>query len=361
MLGRVFEGWGDKESGEIAPPHRRKRRKAPVILLVLLLIVLGLAASAFTYYRWCQGSSSGPQLAITIDVPRGATGNDVVSLLHQRGVVRCSGIVSKLVLRSRNQTFEAGTYHLTTNMSLDDALDILDRGPSAPPSIRLTIPEGYRLTQIATRVEDDLHVSAHDFLALAQSGQLSLAPYLPPGKPSVEGFLFPNTYRFPEHDNTADAVITKLLGEFRTEAQGLPWQNAGSLGVDDYGIVTIASMIEREARVPQDRSRIAAVIYNRLKIGMPLGIDATLLYADPTPGDNSLSASDLESNSPYNTRKHTGLPPTPIASPGLASLRAALDPAPVDYLYYVLCGADGHHVFTRSYSEFLRLKSQCLG
>jgi len=246
-------------------------------------------------------------------------------------------------------------------MSLDDALDILDRGPAAPPSIRLTIPEGYRLTQIASRVEADLHVSARDFLVLAQSGRLSLAPYLPPGEPSVEGFLFPNTYRFPEHDTTADDVITKLLDEFRTEAQGLPWQNAGSLGVDDYGIVTIASMIEREARVSRDRSKIAAVIYNRLKIGMPLGIDATLLYADPTPGDNSLSASDLESNSPYNTRKHAGLPPTPIASPGLASLRAALDPAPVDYLYYVLCGADGHHVFTRSYSEFLRLKSRCLG
>src|SRR5205814_2018791 len=147
--------------------------------------------------------------------------------------------------------------------------------------IRLTIPEGYRLTQIATRVERDLHVSAHDFLALAQSGQLSLPPYLPDGKPSVEGFLFPNTYRFPEHDNTADSVIQKLLEEFRAEAKDLPWQNATALHVDDYGIVTIASMIEREARVARDRAKIAAVIYNRLKMGMPLGIDATLLYADP--------------------------------------------------------------------------------
>ena len=361
MLGRMFEDWQADDRNKRGHRHRRKRRKAPIILLVLVLIVLGLGASAFTYYQWCQGSASGPRTPVTITVPRGASGNDVVSMLHDRGVVRCSGLVSKLALRSRSQSFEAGTYHLTTNMSFGKALDVLDRGPAAPPSRRLTIPEGYRLTQIAARVQSDLRVSSHDFLTLAQSGQLSLDPYLPAGSPSVEGFLFPNTYRFPEQGTTADSVIHRLLEEFRVEAKALPWQNASSLGVSDYQVVTIASMIEREARVERDRAKIAAVIYNRLKLGMPLGIDATLLYADPTPGDNTLSASDLQSNSPYNTRVHTGLPPTPIASPGIASLKAALEPAHVNYLYYVLCGADGHHAFTHSYSEFLRLESRCLG
>ena len=119
-------------------------------------------------------------------------------------------------------------------------------------------------------------------------------------------------------------------------------------------------MIEREARVPGDRPKIAAVIYNRLAAGMSLGIDATLLYDDPTP-DGQLSASDLRSHSPYNTRLHAGLPPTPIANPGLPSLRAALQPADVPYLYYVLCGADGHHRFSVHYSVFLHDKAVCLG
>jgi UPF0755 protein len=124
--------------------------------------------------------------------------------------------------------------------------------------------------------------------------------------------------------------------------------------------VTVASMIEKEARIERDRPLIAAVIYNRLRDGMPLGIDATVQYIDPDPS-NGLTASDFEIDSPYNTRIHTGLPPTPIASPGLASLSAALEPAHVDYLYYVLCGHDGHHRFSRTYQRFLRDKAECLG
>jgi UPF0755 protein len=119
-------------------------------------------------------------------------------------------------------------------------------------------------------------------------------------------------------------------------------------------------MIEEEAKVPEDRTKISAVIYNRLKMGMSLGIDATLQYVDPDPS-NGLTDSDLHIDSPYNTRDNPGLPPTPIASPGRASLLAALNPAPVDDLYYVLCGEDGHHEFTSSYDEFLQLKSRCLG
>ena len=119
-------------------------------------------------------------------------------------------------------------------------------------------------------------------------------------------------------------------------------------------------MIEREALLPSDRAKIAAVIYNRLADGMPLGIDATIGYIDPDPS-NGLTVSDFAIDSPYNTRLHTGLPPTPIASPGIASLTAALAPAHVPYLYYVLCGADGHHKFSVSYNQFLADKASCLG
>ncbi|MFN2544988.1 MAG: endolytic transglycosylase MltG [Actinomycetota bacterium] len=351
----MFEDWQDDSA---RGRHRRGRRRGLKLLIAFLLLVLVVGTSAFTYYRWCQGGS-GPQRAVTLTIPRGASGGDVVSLLHDKGVVRC-GLVSRFELKRRGGTIEAGTYHLTTNMTLDQAFDRIQAGPSEPPSTRFTIPEGWRLTQIAARAQEVLGVSSKDFLAAAHSGDYALEPYLPAGTGSLEGFLFPNTYRFPVRGVTSGDVIRKLLDEFGSEARVLPWAKSRSLGVSDYQVVVVASMIEREARVEGDRSKIAAVIYNRLKIGMPLGIDATIQYIDPDPSDG-LTDSDLHIDSPYNTRLHTGLPPTPIASPGLASLRAALQPAQVDYLYYVLCGADGHHEFTSSYDQFLVLKAQCLG
>jgi UPF0755 protein len=125
-----------------------------------------------------------------------------------------------------------------------------------------------------------------------------------------------------------------------------------------YEIVNVASMIEEEAALDRERPVIAGVIYNRLRDGMSLGIDATLLYDDPTP-DGQLSTSDLEYDSPYNTRLHAGLPPTPIASPGLESLRAALEPADTPYFYYVLCGEDGHHRFGRTLAEHEANRAAC--
>jgi UPF0755 protein len=362
MLGRM-SGLFDQNESDAAPVParslRRRRRRGLAIVLALLLILFGAAAAGFSYYRWCEGSSGAKQ-PVTLTVPRGASGGDVVSMLHSDGVIRC-GLVSRIVLRTKGETFQAGTYHLTTNMGLNDALDALANGPAAPPSIRLTIPPGWTLTEIAARVQATLHLPASRFLAAADGAGFSLPPYLPAGTKSLEGYLFPNTYRFPEHGNTDASVITKLLDEFKREAAGLPWRNAAKLGVTDYQIVTIASMIEKETGYAPDRAKIAAVIYNRLKIGMALQIDATLLYDDPTPGDNTLSASDLLSNSRYNTRNHKGLPPTPIASPGLASLRAALEPANVNYLYYVKCGTKGHSAFAASNSEFVGLEARCLG
>jgi UPF0755 protein len=224
--------------------------------------------------------------------------------------------------------------------------------------VRLTIPEGYRLTQIAERVHEELGIDEDRFLTLAQSKDLSLDPYLPAGK-GAEGFLFPETYRFSK-DSSAKDVIDRLLDQFATEAEGLEWGNAEALGVSAFEIVVIASMIEREAAVASDRAKISAVIYNRLAEGMALGIDATVGYIDPDPS-NGLTVSDFEIDSPYNTRLNTGLPPTPIASPGIASLGAALAPADVPYLYYVLCGDNGEHRFSVSYDQFLSDKAECLG
>jgi UPF0755 protein len=197
-------------------------------------------------------------------------------------------------------------------------------------------------------------------MAVAQSGRFTLEPYLPKGTPTVEGFVFPDTYRFKKHGTDAKDVIDTGLQQFQTKVKDLPWGNAKQLGVTDYQIVVVASMIEREAKVDGDRAKIAAVIYNRLKRGMTLGIDATVAYIDPDPS-NGLTSSDLAIDSPYNTRLNTGLPPTPIASPGLDSLTAALEPADVPYLYYVACGGNGAHRFSVNYDQFLRDKAACLG
>ena len=340
--------------------RKRKHRRGLALVLVLLVLATTLVVAGFTYYRWCQGGS-GSGKPVTIVVPKGASGTDVVTLLHTRDVIRCGGLVSRIELRSQNQSFQAGTYKLSTNMRFQDALAALAKGPAAAPAVRFTIPPGWTVTQIAARAERQLGIPRKAFEHAAFGGTYSLPPYLPKGSASVEGFLLPNTYQFPQHGNTEHSVITYLLNQFRSQAGGLPWGNAKRFDVSDYEIVTIASMIEKETGYPPDRAKVAAVIYNRLKLGMPLQIDATLLYDDPTPGDNSLSSSDLESNSPYNTRNRTGLPPTPIANPSLASIRAALEPADTNDLYYVKCGSKGRSAFTDSYSQFLRLKARCLG
>ncbi len=332
------------------------------LLLGLIVLMAGGAFAGVRYYSYCAnaGTSHTP---LRLTVSEGESGGQVVEQLADAGVVRCGGLIGRFLLQrnGRGNEIRAGTYQLTTNMGLNQAIDLLTTPPKEAPTVNLAIPEGFRLTQIAQRAQQDLGVSAATFMRFALSGHVSLPPYLPAGKSSAEGFLFPATYQFLRDGVTPNTVIQKMLDAFASEAQALGLkQGAARLGLSPYQVVIVASMIEREARVERDRPLIAAVIYNRLKRHMTLGIDATLLYDDPTP-DGQLSNSDIHTPTPYNTRLNPGLPPTPIASPGAASLAAALHPAKVDYLYYVLCGPDGHHVFNTTYAGFLRDKARCLG
>jgi UPF0755 protein len=328
--------------------------------VAFLVLVAGTVFGGLRYYDWCKGSA-GPQTPVAFTVPEGASGNEVVDALQDAGVIRCA-LVGHWLLRQSGfaDGLRAGSYDLTTNMVPAAAFEALTVAPPPVPTVRLTIPEGYRLTQIAERVQEDVGIPADRFLEAARDSHWSLPPYLPKDATSLEGFLFPETYQFAKDGTSADDVIQRLLDQFGAEAASLPWDNAEKYGLTPYEVVIVASMIEEEAKVEKDRPLIAGVIYNRLREGMALGIDATLLYDDPTPGDG-LTESDLQSDSPYNTRIHTGLPPTPIASPGLASLRAALEPATTDYLYYVLCGADGSHEFNVTYAQHLEAVQRCLG
>lgn len=335
------------------PP--KDRRRGGVILLIAILLLVSLVVAAGGWWMFATGAS-GPKEKIVVVIPPGSTGSEVADILKKAEVIR-STLAFKVMSKFRGFSggFEAGTYtNLTTNMTASAALNALKVGPLPQKTLSAAFPEGLTVAQMAERVQDQLGIPKKTFIAAAQSGKFSLPPYLLKDTQSVEGFLFPKTYDFLS-GATSDDVINKLLDQFATEVDGLSW-NIKRLGLASrYDVVIIASMIEREAKFDSDRAKIARVIYNRLDKGMPLQIDATVQYA--LNKYEPLLLDDLKVESPYNTYLHTGLPPGPIASPGLASIEAALAPADGNWLYYLVCDADGHHAFTNSYSEFLRLKA----
>ncbi|MDH4111381.1 MAG: endolytic transglycosylase MltG [Actinomycetota bacterium] len=340
--------------------HDRPRRTSLLVLFVALAGIVGALVMASRYYEGCQGAGSGPAREVAFTVDEGATAEQVVDGLASEGVIPCGGFVGNLLMRGTGKAGElrAGTYPLSTQMTLDEAVEVLTTAPKKIPTADLLIPPGFRITQIAEAVDGSLGIPADEFLTRVQKGTFDRPPALGANAP-LEGFLWPETYRIPRRDD-ADAVIQRLLNQFTEETADLPWDNAHALGVTPYEVVVIASMIEKEAAVQRDRPLIAGVIYNRLRDGMALGIDATLLYDDPTP-DGELSTADIETDGPYNTRLRAGLPPTPIASPYLWSLKAALNPAETPYYYYVLCGDDGGHRFAVTYDEHLTNVDECLG
>jgi UPF0755 protein len=345
--------------GMMRPPTRapRERRRGGVILLVVLILLVCLVGAAGGWWAWATGSS-GSEDKIVVVIPQGSSGSDVAGILTEEHVVR-SALAFKVMARFRGfaQGFQAGTYtNLTTNMSVAGAIAALKKGPLPQKTLSAVFPEGLTVTQTAERVQDQLGIPMQQFLSAARSGKYGLPPYLPTGAPTLEGFLFPKSYDFFAGVSSGD-VIKKLLAQFGKEVRGLPWSDYRSLRLKSrYQVMIVASMIEREARFPEDRQKIAAVIYNRLKKRMALQIDATVEYALGTY-KSRLTYEDLKVQSPYNTYLHPGLPPTPIASPGLASIEAALSPDSGNWLYYIVCDKEGHHAFTSSYSEFLRLKA----
>jgi UPF0755 protein len=335
----------------------RARGRALRSLLILILAFAVLGAAAGGVYLYAVGGS-GPSEPVEVIVPRGASAAQVGDLLEDAGVIR-SSLAFRLMasVRGSGSQIKAGHYAMLTNMPLNEVFSLIEKGPKdITPTVVVTIPEGYRVEQVADRLAGQLGFDRRVFVRAATSGEFELPPYLPEGTKTVEGFLFPETYEIRENAVPRD-VITRQLDQFSLVADQLPWDRAEGLGVTPYEVVIIASLIEEEARIPEDRAKVAAVIYNRLSKRMNLEIDATVLYALPRHKERLLYE-DLKVESPYNTYLHPGLPPTPIASPGLASLEAALQPADADYLYYVVIDESGRHAFTASYEEFLRFKEQ---
>ena len=243
---------------------------------------------------------------------------------------------------------------------MGDVVDTLEAGPLPPEEKRFTVPEGFTQVEIVARLADPergLGFDAAELQQLLDSGQVR-SVYQPADQPSNEGILFPETYSV-EPDATPLQVLQMMVAELDATMAGLEVESAQErFNLTPYEILVVASLIEEETKIPEERPMVARVIYNRLRQGIPLGIDATSRYEAEIEGRNRGSV-DFESSSPYNTRRVRGLPPTPIASPGRASIAAALAPADGPWIYYVLEDAEGHHFFTESDSEFLAAKRRC--
>jgi UPF0755 protein len=245
---------------------------------------------------------------------------------------------------------------------------------AAPPTtttrqlrqFRVVFPEGFTRAQMVARTQTVAKIAeqeSHRKVKLsgtayaAATAKRRTFPGFGPEKLPLEGFLFPDTYDF-DRKSTSAQLVDNQLAEFDSEWSTLNLSYARSKNLTPYDVLTIASMVEGEAQVPSERPLVAAVIYNRLHAHMPLGIDATLRYGLHVPPTESLTQSDLQNPTPYNTRLHDGLPPTPINNPGMAALEAAAHPARVDYLYFVRKPDHRHHYFTANYQDFLQHEAQ---
>ncbi len=315
--------------------------------------VVALAIACALGYA-LYGDRSHPGLATQVIVARGSTFDEIARQLAREGIVSNVWTFRILArLRKQDVAVHAGEYRFPAHQTQDAVLRELVNG-GAQVAAWVTIPEGFTAAQIAGRLEEAGIGPAQSFHREFMRATLVIDGAR---TKSLEGFLFPSTYLAPLGATPAQ-VANMLTSQFFKELPADAARRARALRVSVPQAVTVASLVEREAKSEQDRPRIARVIYNRLRLGMPLQVDATIEYALPKH-KSELSFADLKIESPYNTYAHAGLPPTPIANPGLPSLEAALHPWESDDLYYVYCG-NGRHAFAKTLAEHQANVARCL-
>jgi UPF0755 protein len=337
------------------PPHDVRRRRWVLVLLgILAVLVIGVALVV----SWVRGQinpSGPPGKEVQITVTKGMSTDSLASLLDRKGIIKNATVFTYYARFNGADAIKAGDFTLRTNSDMGDVVEVLQAGPKIEID-RITIPEGLNIKEVAAKVATLPGRSAERFLALASSGAVH-SRYQAAGSTSLEGFLMPDTY-FIDRKDDESRILTRMVTAFDdTAARADIDAGATRLGLTPGQIVVIASLIEREAKVDEDRGKIARVIYNRLAKKMPLQIDATIQYALGQQKARLLNK-DLEINSPYNTYKVSGLPPGPIAAPGRESLEAALNPADGAWLYYVIADANGRHNFAETSAQFERFKAE---
>ncbi len=344
-------------------------------LLVIVFAVLVLGA-AFAVGRIVLGESTPVQLGAitdplapvdpndsakqTISVPQGASAADIGAELQQRGLVR-SALLFRLAVEQAGvgSNLAAGDYELSRSMSTQEIIEVLARG-QVKRGLVATIPEGWRSEQIADRLEATGFASREDFLrAVATPAAVPAASLLPEQPPRLEGFLFPETYEVPQSvpGTRAAEMMVRMFQQRLGSTLG-----TNETKLSPYQVLTLAAIVEREAKVPSERPTIASVYLNRLAADLPLQADPTVQYALASRDGaaaarynywkTELTPADMQIDSPYNTYQHHGLPPGPICNPGEQSIRAVLQPAQTDYLYFVAkTDGTGQHLFAHTLDE----------
>lgn len=341
-------------NSEQAVPKKRRgwRLFGKILLFGASLVLLAGAAAGFgaylAYEHVTQPGIAGEPVELTI--PEGVTGRQAGRLLSEKGLVEHE-VLFRLAMRldTSGRAIKHGPYVLPKGLSPTQLLEILQEGPNRKPrpeeipdELRVTIPEGLTIAQMAALFDEP-----EAFLDAARDPELIAK--LGIDAPTLEGFLLPNTYFFSKKP-TEREVVERMLDEFRGHYAKLRAEYEDGAEADALRLITVASLVEEEAKAEEERGLVAAVIYNRLEKGMPLELDATLQYALGKYGQRLLDE-DKEVDSPYNTYRYPGLTPGPISNPGLASIRAALRPADADYLFFV-SNADGRtHTFSRTLRE----------
>jgi UPF0755 protein len=331
----------------MARRNRKGGRRGSSGIAGFLLFLLLIAACAAGGAAWLILTPYGPTSETFVTVAPGSSAISIARKLEGAGIVR-TRYAFDLVRSYSHGTLHAGTYRFDHPMPVTEVYAQIVHGDVYTKS--LTVPEGANIFDIAARVEQAGLGTRQEFL-LAAVKQTSLIADLDPTATSLEGYLFPDTYRFPP-TVTAAQIAAAMVKRFR--------QAAGQLGLNQnvHRVVTIASLVERETAIDADRPLVASVFENRLEKKMPLNTDPAVIYGLELAGQwrGTIYASDLARNTAYNTYLHAGLPPGPIANPGLPSLRAAMDPARTNYLYFVAAGvnAQGHSLFSSTLDEHNR-------
>lgn len=329
---------------------------------ILIIIIIILAILAFMYFNGLKPVDVNNTEPILFEVVENSNYREIGNNLEEEDLIK-SKLVFDAYLRKENSTdlLKAGRYSLSKSMSLEEIVDILIEGKSS--SLTFTIPEGFEMKQVIDLLVDSNYGDRENFSKLMENksefeGDFEFLKYIDEGQ-NLEGYLYPATYEVLPGESERN-IIYKMLEAFEYvyETENLQ-ELAKEKNLNLNELITISSIIEREAVKDEERPIMAQVFYSRLKEGIPLGSCATVQYIidERKP---VLSIADTKIESPYNTYKNQGLPPYPIASPGLLSIEAALNPADTHYLYFVRTGEDGSHTFSRTYEEHLEAEKDMI-
>ena len=358
VYSNIFKAFIERDremnSEKIRTGEDRNSGKASFGLVLVLLIAVIIAGAGYKYIHGIgEPLDSSSQEKISVDIPSGSGTAAIGRILEEDGVIKSA---RQFKIKSRmdknDGKYRTGVYELSPSMDMDEIMQILMDG--SQNTLRFMVPEGYTLKQIADRFAETGNGTAEDFLNETQNGDFDFEynDQMVDGEKRYEGFLYPDTYEIYKNES-AHGIIQRMLTRFEQVYDAA----ADETTVDTskysvFDLVTVASLIEREVKLDEERPLVASVIYNRLNKNMKLQMCSTVQYALGTPKARLMN-SDLKIDSPYNTYQNAGLPAGPIASPGQASISAALHPADTDYLYFVLTSAgSGKHNFASTGDDF---------